>query len=164
MIEGYVSPRSVPVADVTEQGYSMVMLLVVVVILGVLATLVLAGPHGPSSTNTTVKGSPPTSTTTPQSIASAVPQSQVSACSADFASLDAALGAYRAFNAAAPAPGTAWATSKAHGGPFLQQWPSGAPNFSISWNGTVLSVVPKKGTESHGSYGTLSPKTGCYAP
>jgi hypothetical protein len=142
----------------------MVMLLTVVVILGVLATVVIAGSPGPKPTATTLEGSPPTTATTPQSIASAVPASQVSACAGDFASVDAALGGYRALNGAAPAPGTAWATSKAHGGPFLQGWPSGAPNFSISWNGTVLSVVPKKGTESHGSTGTVSPKTGCYAP
>jgi hypothetical protein len=142
----------------------MVMLLVVVVILAVLATVVLAGSHGPQSSATTVKGSPPTTTTTPQSIASAVPQAQVSACTADFASVDAALGAYRALNGVAPAPGTAWATSKAHGGPFMQSWPSGSPNFSIAWNGSTLSVVPAKGTESHGSYGTVTPRTGCYAP
>jgi hypothetical protein len=142
----------------------MVSMLIVVVILGALAAIVLTSSPGPTTSGTVATGSPTTTTTTPQSIAGVVPPAQTSACEADFASLETAIGTYRTLNGGSPAPGTAWATSTANGGPFVQAWPSGAPNFSITWNGSQLSVLPKKGAASHGSYGSSSPVTGCFAP
>ena len=159
--EHHDSPRDSAPVEAAEQGYAMVTMLSVVVILGVLITIVLSGSHGPTPISTVAQGSP---ATLPQSIASAVPQSRVSACEADFQSVDTALGTYRALNGAAPASGTGWATSAARGGPFMQSWPSGGPDFSITWNGSELGVVPAKGAASHGSYGTNSPATGCFAP
>lgn len=147
----------------TEQGMAMVSMLVVVVILGVMVTVVLAGPHSPAPAGTSASASP-TTTTTPQSIASIASQAQLSACQADFSLLEAAIDQYQALNGGFPGSGTTWATSTANGGPFLQSWPSGAPNFSLSWNGSQLIVVPRKGPASRGTYGTSSPVTGCFAP
>jgi hypothetical protein len=157
-------PRETDGFQVVDQGYAMVSMLIVVVILGALVTIALAGPHGPTPSVTVDKGSPSTTAATAQSIAGVVSRAQVSACEADFTSVDTAIGEYRTLNSGSPSPGTAWATSTTSGGPFMQSWPSGAPNFSISWNGSQLSVVPKKGATSHGSYGTSSPATGCFAP
>jgi hypothetical protein len=139
----------------------MVSMLIVMVILGVLVAVVLAGPHGSTPQGNATAGS---ATTTPQSIASIPPQAQLSACESDYALLESALSQYQALNAGPPASGTAWAISTANGGPFIQSWPSGAPNFAIVWNGTQLDVVPTKGVTSRGSYGTSSPVTGCFAP
>jgi type II secretory pathway pseudopilin PulG len=155
--------KKTPRPQAAEQGMAMVSMLIVVVILGVLVTVVLAGPHSPAPAGTTASGSP-TTTTTPQSIASIAPEAQLSACQADFALLEAAINQYQALNGSFPATGTTWANSTANGGPFLQSWPSGAPNFSISWNGAQLIVVPRQGPASRGTYGTSSPATGCFAP
>lgn len=145
-----------------DQGYALVSMLIVVVILGAIAAIALTSSPGPTTPGTAAAGSP-TTTTTPQSIAGVVAPAQLSACEADFTSLETAIGTYRALNGGSPAPGTGWATSTANGGPFVEAWPSGAPNFSITWNGSQLSVLPKKGTASHGSYGSSSPATGCFA-
>jgi hypothetical protein len=147
-----------------DQGFAIVSMLIVVVILGVLVTVVLAGPHSSTPQGNATVGSATTTTTTPQSIASIPPQAQVSACESDYALLESALSQYQALNAGLPASGTVWAVSTANGGPFIQSWPSGAPNFSLLWNGTQLEVVPTKGAISRGSYGTSSPVTGCFAP
>ena len=138
----------------------MVSMLIVVVILGILVVIVVSHPQSATPTSGSSAGS---TTTVPQTIAQAVPPAQLSACEADFTSVTTAISAYEAVNAAPPAPGTAWATSTSNSGPFLQSWPSDAPNFSISWDGTQLSVIPQKGVASHGSYGTSLPATGCFA-
>jgi type II secretory pathway pseudopilin PulG len=147
-----------------EGGYALIGLLIVVVILGVLATIVLSSSHGSTGPGSAANTSLGPTTTTPQSMASGARQAAVSACEVDFHSVDTALETYQALNGVPAPPGTAWATSSSYGGPFMQSWPSGAPNFSITWNGSTLSVVPAQGTASHGSYGTRSPATGCFAP
>lgn len=144
-----------------EQGYAMVSMLIVVVILGALVAIVLEGSNSPTPAG---PGTAITTPTTPQALAKVAPQAQVVACEADYTSLDTALGAYRALNGDYPAPGTAWASSPKNGGPFLQTWPTGAPSFRFAWNGSQLIVIPRKGVASRGSYGTSSPQTGCFAP
>jgi len=87
----------------------------------------------------------------------------VSACQANYQAIETALADYRSLNGSSPAPGDAWATSASNGGPFLQVWPQSALYYSITWNGAELSVVPARGTSSHGSDGTSSPRSGCFA-
>lgn len=146
-----------------EQGFAMIATLMVVVILGILVTIVLTQAQSPKPSPSSASASQ-TTTTAPQTIAQAVPPARLAACEADFASVQTAISTYQALNGAAPGSGTAWATSASNGGPFMASWPSGSPSFSISWDGTQLSVFPEKGVASHGSYGTSSPATGCFSP
>jgi hypothetical protein len=140
----------------------MIGILLVVVILGILAAVVLAVQSSPStkSAGTAPQG---TTTTIPQSIGSAAQEGAVSACEADYQTVNAAVLTYRTLKGVDPSAGTSWATAASSGGALLTSWPSDPQYYSIVWNGTVLSVVPAKGTPSHGSIGTKSPPTGCFA-
>ncbi len=150
--------------DDSERGSSLLGILSVVGILGILAVIVLTLNFGstPSTTGSTVPGAT-TTTTGPRSIGDEQSAAERAACQANFAVLDTAVADYRALNGSNPPAGTRWATSTSAGGPFMQTWPSGAPAYSITWNGTTLSVVPAKGRASQGSVGTASPATGCFA-
>jgi len=148
--------------DFTEEGVSMIATLIVVVILGVLVSIALSSGHGappPASDS----GSPTTTTTTTSNIGAVATEATVTACQANYATINTAVQDYRAVNGVAPPAGTAWATSSAMGGPLLQSWPTDAKYYSITWNGKVVSVVPVQGVASHGTYGTASPATGCFA-
>jgi hypothetical protein len=81
----------------------------------------------------------------------------------NYLAIETVLGEYRALNGALPPAGSAWATSPTHGGPYLQQWPESVRYYTITWNGDELSVSPARGVASHGSYGTHTPVTGCFA-
>jgi hypothetical protein len=146
-----------------EWGFAMVATLLVVVILGVLATIVLT-LQSPSTTSGTGATTPPgTTSTLPQTVGSGADLAARVACESDYLSITTALSAYRTLNGAWPSPGTSWATSSTRGGPFLQVWPSEQRYFSITWNGNFLSVVPAHGVVSRSNAGTSSPKTGCFA-
>jgi hypothetical protein len=148
----------------SEHGVAMIGMLIVIVILGVLAAIVLSQQGSPTPQQIGGASQPGAAATTiPRSIASGAQLSTITACEADFESVASALASYRAVNNVDPAAGTAWATSAALGGPYLQSWPSGAGHYTIWWDGSVLSVVPAKGAASHGSFGTSSPATGCDA-
>ncbi len=148
--------------DSTEQGVSMIATLIVVVILGVLVSITLSSGHGPTPSTLAHPGAP-TTTTVPSNIGAGAGEATVAACQANYASIDAAVEDYRALNGVAPPAGTAWATSDANGGPLLLSWPTDTKYYTITWNGAVVSVIPVKGLASHGSYGTASPATGCFA-
>lgn len=153
-------------SDDRERGSSLLGILSVVATLGILATIVLTINFGssPSSVGTTMPGSSPTTTTTePQNVASEQQIAERTACQSNFTVVTTAVSYYRSLNGSNPPAGTAWATSKSAGGPYLQTWPSGAPTYSLTWNGATLSVIPTKGSASHGSIGTASPPTGCFA-
>jgi hypothetical protein len=139
-------------------------ILSVVATLGILAVIVLTLNFGssPSSVGTTIPGAT-TTTTGPQDIASEQQVAQRTACESDFAVVSTAVTYYRSLNGSNPPAGTAWATSTTAGGPYLQTWPSVAPAYTLTWNGSTLSVIPTKGRASHGSVGTASPATGCFA-
>lgn len=136
-------------------------MIVTLLLLGVISVAVLTlgsnpppgGPHSPS-----------TSSTTPGSVETPIGHSIAAACTADFATVNTAIGAYRSINGAPPPAGRAWATSRANGGPFLQSWPDMPPGYSLTWDGVRLSVVPPTGLVSHASAGRRSPVSGCYAP
>jgi hypothetical protein len=149
-----------------ENGVAMIGTLAVVIILGILVSIVLASNHTatPSTTvGTTSSGAAATTTTVPQSVGSAAQQAAVATCQFDYEAIEAALMNYKTLNGANPAEGTAWATSSAKGGPYMQSWPDGRPYYTLQWNGTTLNVVPSRGTSSHGSIGTSTPVTGCFA-
>jgi hypothetical protein len=135
----------------------------VVVILGIIVTIVIAnGPSGPKSTD--VGGTAGTTTTTSvKTIGSDATASAISACLANYTVIETALSYYKTLNGASPAAGTAWATTATNGSPLMDSWPSGAPYYTITWNGTELSVIPLRGTASHATAGTSAPRTGCYA-
>jgi len=147
-----------------EAGSALVATLSVVLTLGVLVTIVIAASPGsaPSPARQSNHGQS-TTTTVPRSIASGANQSAISACQADFQAIDTAIAGYGALNGSPPPAGTAWASSSANGGPYFQLWPSSSKYFAITWNGTILSVVPVRGAASHSSSGTSSPPSGCYA-
>ncbi len=153
-------------SDGPERGSSLLGILSVVATLGILAVIVLTLNFGssPSPAGTTTPGSSQTTTTTaPQDIASEQQVAERAACQSNFTVIITAVADYRSLNGSNPPPGIAWATSTSAGGPYLQTWPSGAPAYTLTWNGTTLSVVPTEGRASHGSPGTVSPATGCFA-
>jgi len=92
-----------------------------------------------------------------------VAQAQISACGADFSSVETAIVTYYSDNGKPPGTGTTWATSNPNGAPTMQSWPSGAPYFTLVWSGTVLTVTPRCGPASTDSIGTKTPRTSCYA-
>ena len=155
--------RRGPDCVVREQGAAAIGLLLVVVILGVLATVVLSGgPNSaPSGATSTVAGQ--TTTTALRNVAGGAALAAIAACRADYELVASAINNFRALNGAGPASGTSWATSTAGGGPFLQSWPTSPRHFSLTRNGSTLSVVPRHGVASHGSLGTVQPRTGCFA-
>ena len=159
----FTTPRRWERTNRDERGFALVATLLVVVILGVLATIVLT-LQSPSTTSGTGATTPPgTTSTPPKSVAGGADLAARVACESDYLSITTALSDYRTLNGAWPGPGTSWATSSTRGGPFLQVWPSEQRYFSITWNGNVLSVVPAQGVASHSNAGTSSPKTGCFA-
>ncbi len=142
----------------------MLATLVTLIILGVMAVIMfntLGGSPSGTSAGTTIPGA--TTTTIPVTPENGAQEAATSSCHLNFQSIETALAEYRALNGSLPAPGTAWATEAANGGPFLQVWPESAPYYSITWNGALLSVIPVRGASSHGSDGTISPKSGCFA-
>jgi len=156
------SPSLASPREGKEHGFAMVGTLAVVVILGVLVSVVLSSNHPPAPSGTGTSSSV-TTTTVPQSVSGGAQEAAVSACQLNFQALSSALMNYRALNGASPAAGTAWATSPTNGGPYLAAWPTDAHYYSINWNGSMLSVLPARGAASHGSSGTSSPATGCFA-
>jgi type II secretory pathway pseudopilin PulG len=132
--------------DATDDGYTMIALLAVVLILGVLSALVLGGGFS-----------------NPQPVASATKGHATTACESDYSSVGGAVQAYFAANLTNPPSGTSWATAHAHGGPYLQSWPDDPDYYDIVWNGQEVSVVPAHGRSSYASYGSSAPPTGCFA-
>jgi hypothetical protein len=154
----------VPAGGNGERGVAMVSTLAVVVILGIIVTVVLTnGPSGPKTSP--VEGSPTATTTTTsvKSIGSNATAAAISACLASYSEVNTALTYYKTLNGAWPPAGTTWATSTVSGSALIDSWPSGAPYYQITWNGAELVVSPQHGAASHGSSGTSSPRTGCYA-
>lgn len=141
----------------------MLATLITLIILAVMAVIMFNTLGGsPSSTaTTTIPGA--TTTTAPATPGSGAQAAAVSACQANYQAIETALADYRSLNGSSPAAGTAWATAAANGGPYLQEWPESALYYSITWNGVQLSVVPARGASSHGSDGTSTPKSGCFA-
>jgi hypothetical protein len=145
-----------------EDGVAMVSTLAVVIILGIIVTIVIS--NGPSGPKTTVGGSVVTTTTiTVKTVGNDTTAAAISACLASYSEVNTALSYYKTLNGASPPAGTAWATSTTNGSALIDSWPSGAPNYSVSWNGVELTVTPRRGTPSHGTSGSSSPPTGCYA-
>ena len=144
-----------------DQGSALLGTLLTVIILAVMVVIMLNTLGGSSSTGTTIPGA--TTTTAPATPANGAQEAAVSACQANYQTVETALADYRTLNGSSPAAGTAWAMAAANGGPYLQVWPESAPYYSITWNGVQLSVIPVKGAPSHGSDGTSSPKSGCFA-
>jgi type II secretory pathway pseudopilin PulG len=140
----------------------LISLLLVVIILGIMMVLTIDSLNGTGLPGSGTGGSTNT-LSGPKGAGGIVTQAQISACEADFSSVETAIVTYFSDNGKPPGPGTTWATSNPHGQPIMQSWPSGAPYFTLTWNGTVLSVIPRYGPSSNDSAGTESPRTGCYA-
>ncbi|MGA2432200.1 MAG: hypothetical protein ABSG09_01945 [Acidimicrobiales bacterium] len=144
-----------------EGGFSLISLLLVLIILGVMMVLAIdsldqtglpaSGSRGSTSTLASSKGA-----------GGIVTQAEVSACEADYSSIETAIVTYFSDNGKPPGPGTTWATSNPSGEPIMPSWPT-SRDFSFTWNGTVLTIQPRYGPSSSDSLGTASPRTGCYA-
>jgi hypothetical protein len=146
-----------------EQGIALLGTLLTLLVLGVMVVIMLntlGGSPSGTGTTTTIPGATTTVPATPESGAQ---DAAVSACRANYQAIETALADYRSLNGSLPAAGAAWATASANGGPYLQAWPESVPNYSITWNGAQLSVIPVRGASSHGSDGTSFPKSGCFA-
>lgn len=138
--------------------------LITVVILGAMAVIMfntLGGSPSSTGTATTIPGA--TATTPPATPGNGAREAAVSACQANYLAIETALADYRSLNGSSPTAGVAWATATTNGGPFLQVWPESELDYTITWNGTQLSVIPARGAPSHGSDGASSPKSGCFA-
>ncbi len=153
----------------SESGVGMVATLAVVVILGVLVTVVLVGQPGtPSSTSpltgtsSSATGGTTSTTTQVSSVDTDTSAATIAACRGNYSIILAAISDYETLNGAPPPAGTSWATTPAQSA-LLDSWPSGLPYYSLVWNGHQLDVVPHHGAVSHGSAGSPSPPTGCYA-
>jgi len=116
--------------------------------------------HGHSTTTTTSHAT----TTTEGGGASSIPLAALRiSCVTSAQAVLSAASTYSITNAGAEPPaGTAWATSSANGGPYLQSWPS-STYYTIAWNGHTVVVRAQHGAVAVGSAGTSSPPTGCYA-
>lgn len=150
-------------SDAGDQGSSLVAILSIVAILGILIALTLSLSLGTSKPPTHPPVESATTTTVPKDVASGATEATLAACEANFAIVDSAVQTYQALNGAFPPAGTAWATSDANGGPLMQSWPSAPSSYAIAWNGRKLSVIPFRGLPAHGSMGSQTLKTGCYA-
>jgi hypothetical protein len=140
----------------------MISTLAVVIILGIIVTIAISnGPSSPNSTGGPTAGT--TTTTSIKSIGTEANEAAVSSCLGNFTAVSAALATYKALESSSPPAGTAWATSSASGGALLETWPTDAPYYVITWNGVRLNVIPQHGVASHGTQGTSTPPTGCYA-
>ena len=147
-----------------EQGIALLGTLLTVIVLAVMAVIMLNTLGGsPSGTGTTTTIPGATTATVPATLESGAQEAAVSACRANYRAIEMALADYRSLNGLLPAAGAACATAAANGGPYLQVWPESARDYSIVWNGTQLSVIPVRGASSHGSDGTSSPQSGCFA-
>jgi hypothetical protein len=146
----------------SESGVGMVATLAVVVILGVIVTIAVSkGPSSPQTSDRTPAGT--TTSTSAKSIGTEANEAAVSSCLGNYATVSAALATYKTLENSSPPAGAAWATSSGDGGALLESWPTDAPYYVISWNGVTLNVTPRKGVASHGTEGTSTPPTGCYA-
>jgi type II secretory pathway pseudopilin PulG len=148
----------------SERGVAMLSTLIVVIILGVLATVVLTHSPGskPASPANSSIVATTTISTTPKSIGTEAQLAALSGCASNYLDVSTAVQTYDVENGSMPPAGSAWATSTSGGGPFLQSWPSDPKYYAIDWNGTTIDVIPAKGVASHGSMGTTTPPTGCY--
>lgn len=158
--------RSSRPAGALEQGASLIGLLVVLVVLGVTAAIVVTAL--PSSTPTTLPttattpttrapGGHTTTTTSPSILSAAL----LAACVANVQAVQSAAQTYETLNGLKPPAGSSWATSKAHGGPYLQSWPAPAGHVTVRWNGDTVVAAPAHGRAAVGSAGTSTPPTGC---
>jgi hypothetical protein len=139
-------------------------ILLTVIVLGVMVAIMFTTLGGsPSSTGSTTTIPGVTVTTAPKTPASGADEAAIAACQANFQAIETALADYRALNGSLPAAGTKWATATSHGGPFMQAWPENPIYYAITWDGAQLNVSPARGATSHGTAGTSSPKTGCFA-
>ncbi len=137
-----------------DAGVALVATIVVVMIIAVLAALVLSAQSPPR--HAPLAGT--ARATLPAKSGAALSAASVAACRADFATITAALGAYRALHGSNPPAGTTWAT-----GGLLAAWPVDSEHLFI-WNGRLLEVQPSRGEVSRASAGTPAPASGCFAP
>jgi hypothetical protein len=148
-----------------DRGASLIALLVVLVVLGVTAAIVVTAL--PSSTSLTLPTSSTTSTTrapgegTTTTTQTIISGALLAACVANVQAVQSAVTNYETLNGTKPPPGTSWATSATHGGPYLQSWPTATARVAVTWNGVSVVVTPAHGRAAVGSAGTASPPTGC---
>ncbi len=158
-LPGFPSDRTIRVSE-DQRGASMIGIVIVVLILGVMAAIALSQlehettTHAAGKTQSLLKRSTGASSTNQQAA--------IAACQADFQAVQQLLQIYQTEHQTNPPAGTAWAQSLATEGAQGDAWPSSS-SFAITWDGSVLSVIPTTGTASHGSSGAVSPPTGCFA-
>lgn len=153
------SDSSASRSERAEAGVSLVGMISVLLILAVMAVFAMRSTPTVMSPRAS-----PANQSSPDAM-SRIPTSgsslaTVAACRADYLTLAMALAAYRSIDGVSPPAGRTWATTGSAA--LIHNWPK-LSGFAFSWNGTLLSVVPIAGTASHGSLGTSTPPTGCYA-
>ena len=154
-----------------ERGASLVGVLVVLIILGAMGAMgavavsAIGGNAGTTLATTPHEFATRGSTPSAGKSTNVVTEAALSAtCVADFTSLTTALQVYATLHGANPPAGTSWVLGIQSGSASLTSWPSDPGHFTFKWNGTTLTVVPRRGASSGGSVGSAASSSGCYAP
>ncbi len=104
-------------------GFTLLEVLIVIVVLGILAAVVIFALGG-------ITG-----------------KSAVAACQADGATVASAIAIFNAQNAGTPATSLLLTTTPTAAQPYLQSWPNNAPHYAFSIvSGALYVAVPSAGT------------------
>ena len=91
-----------------------------------------------------------------------VTQAAVSACEADYSSIENAIVTYFSDNGKPPGPGTTWATINPYGAPIMQSWPRGLRTSRSPGVAPYSASIPATAPHRRTQWYSLTP-TGCYA-
>lgn len=138
----YRNPGTIKSNEPTDDGFTMIEILIVIVVLGILAAVVIFAVGG-------ITG-----------------KTAVASCQADGATIETAMAAFENQNPTVTVT-TSNLTGTAFGGPYIQSWPSNLPHykFTITSAGSLqVSTGPLAGQVSAGSpYVVYSGPSSCAA-
>ena len=126
-----------PRRERNDRGFSLISLLIVLIILGVMMALTIDGLNGTGLPTPPTSGSTSGVTTT-GGAGGIITQAAVSACEADYSSIESAIVTYFSDNGKPPGPGTTWATTNPYGAPIMQSLAHGGSELHVrlEWHRT----------------------------
>jgi general secretion pathway protein G len=142
MLVNYRNPEAIKSTEPTNDGFTMIEILIVIVVLGILAAVVIFAVGG-------ITG-----------------KTAVASCQADGSTIETAMAAFENQNPEVTIT-TSNITGTALGGPYIQSWPNNLPHyqFKITTAGALqVSTGPIAGQVSAGSpYVAYSGPSSCAA-